>query len=339
MVEVIDSAGLAILLSVGHQTGLLDVMADLPPSTSTQIAEAAGLNERYVREWLAGMTTGHVVEYDPDAATYRLPAARGAALTRAAGLNNIARVTQFVSLLGEVEQKVIDCFHSGGGVPYSEYPRFHKVMAEMSGEVFDGALIDVVLPIVEGLPERLRAGAEVADFGCGSGHAVNLMAQAFPASRCTGIDFSEQALAAGRAEAERLGLTNSSFESHDLTRLDKVDAYDVITAFDTIHDQAHPAQVLANIYQALRPGGVLLVADVKASSRLEDNVGVPRSTYLYTVSTMHCMTVSLALDGDGLGTAWGHQLATSMLNDAGFAEVQVTEIESDPFNIFYIARK
>lgn len=339
MVEVIDSAGLAILLSVGHQTGLLDVMADMPPSTSAQIAEAAGLNERYVREWLAGMTTGHVVEYDPVAATYLLPASRAAALTRAAGLNNIARVTQFVSLLGEVEQKVIDCFRSGGGVPYREYPRFHKVMAEMSGEVFDGALIDVVLPIVEGLPERLRAGAEVADFGCGSGHAVNLMAQAFPASRCTGIDFSEQALAAGRAEAERLGLANANFESHDLTRLDKVDAYDVITAFDTIHDQAHPAQVLANIYRALRPGGVLLVADVKASSRLEDNVGVPRSTYLYTVSTMHCMTVSLALDGDGLGTAWGHQLATSMLTDAGFGEVQVTEIESDPFNIFYVARK
>ena len=108
--------------------------------------------------------------------------------------------------------------------------------------------------------------------------------------------------------------------------------------FDAIHDQAQPARVLENIYRALRPGGVFLMADIKASSRLEDNVGVPMSTYLYTISMMHCMTVSLALDGAGLGTAWGTQLATSMLADAGFDDVAVAEIESDPINNYYIAR-
>jgi 2-polyprenyl-3-methyl-5-hydroxy-6-metoxy-1,4-benzoquinol methylase len=212
-------------------------------------------------------------------------------------------------------------------------------MAEMSGAVFDSSLIDVVLPLVDGLVERLRSGADVADFGCGSGHAINLMAQAIPASRFTGIDFSEEAIATGIAEAARLGLTNATFESHDLTRLDKDAAYDVITAFDTIHDQAQPARVLENIHRALRPGGVLLMVDIKASSRLEDNIGVPLSTYLYTTSMMHCMTVSLALDGVGLGTVWGRQLATSMLADAGFEEVEVAEIESDVLNNYYIARK
>lgn len=343
IVAAIDSAGLAILLSVGHQTGLLDRMAELPPSTSAQIAEAAGLNERYVREWLGGVTAAQVVDYDPEKATYALPAHRAAALTRAAGPNNLARVTQFISLLGEVEQKVIDCFRAGGGVPYSDYPRFHTLMAEMSGEVFDATLVDVVLPMVDGLPERLRAGAEVADFGCGSGHAVNLMAQAFPRSRFTGIDFSDAAVAAGAAEAARLGLNNAAFERHDLAHLDKVPektaAYDVITAFDTIHDQAQPARVLANIHRALRPGGVLLMVDIKASSRLEENIGVPLSTYLYTTSMMHCMTVSLALEGVGLGTVWGRQVATSMLAAAGFGDVQVREIESDPLNNYYIARK
>lgn len=339
MVEAIDGASLAFLLSIGHQTGLLDTMAGLGPATSAQIAEAAGLNERYVREWLGGMTTGHVVDYDAGAGSYVLPAHRAAVLTRTAGPDNLALVALFLPQLAEVEQKIVGCFREGGGLPYSEFPRFHALMAEQSAVVFDIALVDVVLPLVEGLPERLRAGADVADFGCGSGHAINVMAQAFPASRFTGIDFSEQAIATGIQEAERLGLTNASFEAHNLTELDKADAYDLITVFDAIHDQAQPARVLENIHRALRPGGVFLMADIKASSRLEENIDVPMSTYLYTTSLMHCMTVSLALDGAGLGTAWGTQLALSMLGDAGFADVRVAEIDSDPINNYYIATK
>ena len=260
-------------------------------------------------------------------------------LTRAAGPDNLARVAQFIPLLGEVEQKVIGCFHHGGGLSYSEYPRFHTLMAEESGEVFDAALVDVILPMVDGLPARLRAGVDVADFGCGSGHAVNVMARAFPASRFVGIDFSAEGLTAGAAEARRLGLTNATFDAVDVAGYDATEAFDVITAFDAVHDQAHPGQVLANIHRALRPGGVFLMVDIKAASRLEDNVGVPFASYLYTVSTMHCMSVSLGLDGDGLGTCWGRELATSMLADAGFGDVQVREIESDPINFYYIARK
>jgi 2-polyprenyl-3-methyl-5-hydroxy-6-metoxy-1,4-benzoquinol methylase len=339
IVAAIDGASLALLLSIGHQTGLLDTMAGLAPATSAQIAEAAGLNERYVREWLAGMTTGRVVDYDAHTGTYSLPAHRAAVLTRAAGPDNLALVSLFVPLLAEVEQKIIGCFRNGGGLHYSEFPRFHALMAEQSGVVYDSALVHTVLPLVDGLVGRLRSGAEVADFGCGSGHAVNVMARAFPASRFTGIDFSGEAIAVGAREAADFGLTNATFESHNLAQLDKPDAYDAITVFDAIHDQAQPARVLENIYRALRPGGVLLMADIKASSRLEDNVGVPMSTYLYTTSLMHCMTVSLALDGAGLGTAWGTQLATAMLADAGFGDVRVAEIESDPINNYYIARK
>jgi ubiquinone/menaquinone biosynthesis C-methylase UbiE len=165
------------------------------------------------------------------------------------------------------------------------------------------------------------------------------MAQASPASRFTGVDFSEESLAVGAAEAARLELSNATFERHDVAAMNVTEAYDVITAFDAIHDQAQPAQVLANIYRALRPGGIFLMVDVKASSRLEDNVGVPLRSYFYTVSTMHCMTVSLALNGEGLGTVWGRQLAESMLADAGFTDVQVKEIESDPINYYYVARK
>ncbi|GFG68950.1 class I SAM-dependent methyltransferase [Mycolicibacter senuensis] len=338
--DALDAASLALLLSLGHQSGLFDAMVALPaPATSVQIADAAGLSERYVREWLGGMTVAGVVDYHPATATYRLPEHRAAVLTRAAGPANLARVAQYIALLGEVEQQVLSCFRDGGGLAYSEYPRFHTVMAERSGEVFDTALVEVVLPLVEGLPQRLRAGADVADFGCGSGHAVNVMAQEFSNSRFTGIDFSAEGIARASREAAQRGLTNATFESSDLTTFDRAGAYDLVTAFDAIHDQAQPARVLENIHRSLRVGGILLMADAKASSRLEDNVGVATNTYRYTVSLMHCMPVSLALDGAGLGTMWGRQLAMSMLADAGFADVVFTEIAEDPSNYYYIATK
>lgn len=339
MGRAIDGACLAVLASIGHQTGLFEVLADLPPSTSAQIADAAGLNERYVREWLGGAAAGGIVDYQAAESTYSLPGHRAAVLTKAAGPHNLARMAQMIPMMSEVEQKIIDCFRNGGGLPYSEYPRFHAMMAEESAAVFDAALVDVILPLVDGLPDRLRAGVDVADFACGSGHAINVMARAFPASRFTGVDFSEEGVAAAKEEAKRLGLPNATFERRDLTQLDLADAYDVITVFDAIHDQAHPARVLANIYRALRPGGVFLMADIKASSQLEDNIGVPFAPFLYTISTMHCMTVSLAYDGAGLGTVWGQQLATAMLAEAGFGDVRTAEVEDDPLNIYYVARK
>ncbi|MEB3033667.1 class I SAM-dependent methyltransferase [[Mycobacterium] nativiensis] len=339
VMDTIDSASLALLISLGHQSGLFDVLAGRPSATSAQIAEWAGLDERYVREWLGGMTVAQVVDYDAATKSYRLPEHRAAALTRAGGLDNLARITQYIPLLAEVEQQILGCFRDGGGLDYGQYPRFHAVMAERSGEVFDHALIDDVLPLVEGLPELLRAGADVADFGCGSGQAINVMAQAFGASRFTGIDFSAEAVGRGAQEAARRGLTNATFESRDLAALVRPEAYDLITAFDAIHDQAQPDRVLANIFAALRPGGVLLMADAKASSDLEDNVGVPRYTYRFTVSLMHCMPVSLGLGGAGLGTMWGRQVAVAMLGDAGFTGVTVAELESDPSNYYYLARK
>jgi 2-polyprenyl-3-methyl-5-hydroxy-6-metoxy-1,4-benzoquinol methylase len=313
-------------------------MAALPAATSTEIADAAGLHERYVREWLGGLTAAGVVDFEPATATYVLPPHRAAVLTRSAGPANVARVAQFIPLLAETEQKILRCFRDGGGLSYAEYPRFHALMAEQSGEVFDAALVDVVLPLA-GLSQRLHNGADVADWGCGSGHAVNVMARAFPASRFTGIDFSEQGLEVGRSEAARLGLPNAVFEAHDVARLDVDAGYDVITAFDAVHDQAQPAAMLANIHRALRPDGVFLMVDIRASSHLQDNIGVPLGTYKYTVSTMHCMSVSLHYDGAGLGTVWGRQLAESMLRDAGFTDVTVTEIESDPINSYYVCHK
>ncbi|MHA7207744.1 class I SAM-dependent methyltransferase [Arthrobacter sp. MDT1-65] len=338
-VGILNDAAIAVLTSIGHQTGLFETLATLPPATSEQIADAGDLDERYVREWLGGMTAARVIRYDPAAGTYLLPREHAAVLTSAAGPNNLAILMQHTSMMGEMEQQVIERFRRGGGLSYEDYPHFHRNMAETSAAVHDLALVDGILPLVPELPGRLRAGIDVADIGCGSGHAVNLMAQAFPASRFTGYDFSDAAIRAARAEAERMGLANAAFEVLDVTDLDIEAGFDAVTAFDAIHDQAHPAAVLRNIERALRPGGTFLMVDIKASSNVEDNIALPWGSYLYAISTVHCMSVSLGLGGDGLGTVWGEQLALSMLSDAGFGDVESKGIDSDPFNAYFIARK
>jgi 2-polyprenyl-3-methyl-5-hydroxy-6-metoxy-1,4-benzoquinol methylase len=339
MVEVLNHAFLALMLSIGHQVELFDKMAGKPPATSAEIASFAGLNERYVREWLAAMTVGGMVKYDPATSTYMLPDAHAASLTRAAGTNNLAAPTQFLALLSDVEQKIAHSFRNGGGVPYSEYGRFQELMKQDSAALFDTVLIDSILPIVPGIVERLSSGIEVADIGTGSGHAINVMAQAFPDSRFTGFDIAEEGIAEGRAEARALGLANASFEVKDVASLDGSQKFDFMTAFDAIHDQAQPRRVLKGIADSLRDDGVFLCVDIAASSNLHENMDHPMAPFLYAVSTFHCMTVSLALDGEGLGTMWGEQKALELLAEAGFRHVDVRQVEGDFFNNYYIAKK
>lgn len=339
MIAVMNHAALALMTSIGHQTGLFATLANLPPATSLQVARAAGLHERYVREWLGAMVTGRVIDYDPKAATYLLPPEHAAWLTPAAGSKNLARETQFVALLGNVEQGIVESFRKGGGVPYADFPRFQQVMAEGSSANAFTTLLDTTLPLVPSMVQRLQRGSAVADIGCGQGYAILQMAQAFPQSQFIGYDFSAEAIATGSAEAHRLGLANAHFAVKDVAALDIDGQFDFITAFDAIHDQARPATVLQGIANALRPDGTFLMVDIAASSRLEENLDLVFGPWMYTISCMHCMTVSLALDGEGLGAAWGEQKALQMLGEAGFTQVAVKRLESDLFNNYYIATK
>jgi SAM-dependent methyltransferase len=339
MVGVVNDALLGLAVSLGHQTGLFDTMAGLPPSTSEGIATAAGLHERYVRELLGALVTGRIVTYDAVGRSYELPAEHAAVLTRAAGVDNLAAMTQFVGMLGAVEQDVLRCFREGGGVPYSRYPTFHRQLAEMTKDTVDATLLQTTLDLVPGLRERLERGIDVADIGCGAGYALAVLARAFPASRFTGYDLSDEAIAAGRAHAAAWGLGNLRFEVRDAVELAEAEAFDLVTTFDAVHDQADPGRVLRGVAEALRPGGVYLCADVAASSALEDNLDHPLGPSIYTISTMHCMTVSLAQGGLGLGAAWGEQTATRMLAEAGFTDISAERVEGDVFNIYFVCRK
>jgi SAM-dependent methyltransferase len=309
MLHMVNEAMLALMVSVGHRTRLFDIMAAMPAATSEEIASRAKLEERYVREWLAAMTTGRIIDYDDATESFLLPADHAAWLTRTVGPDNLAIDAQYVGLLALVEDQVVECFRHGGGVPYSSFPKFQALMAEDSGAVHDATLIGVTLPLVPGLTDRLEQGIDVADVGCGSGHAANLMAEAFPRSRVVGFDFSDTGLAAAREEAERKELTNVRFQKRDAARLGEAARFDLVTTFDAVHDQARPDLMLAGIADALRADGVYLCADIAASSKLSENLDHPLGPFFYTVSCMHCMTVSLADGGMGLGAMWGEQKA------------------------------
>ncbi|MGF1567711.1 MAG: class I SAM-dependent methyltransferase [Nodosilinea sp.] len=339
LLTLLNHGALALMISVGHRTHLFDVMAALPPTTSQGIAEAAGLQERYVREWLNALTVGGMVEYDAAAKTYRLPAEHAAWLTRAAQSDNMATFFQHIVGLAQVEDRIVGCFKAGGGVPYSAFGRFHEVMAEDSGQTIVAALEDQILPLVPGLVERLTQGIDVLDVGCGSGRAMNKLAALFPASRFRGYDFAAAAIAAATAEAQAHGLTNVAFQVKDVTNLEESDRYDLITTFDAIHDQAHPDLVLRNIHKALRPDGLYLMQDIRAASEVSGNFDHPVAPFLYTVSCMHCMTVSLAEGGMGLGTMWGREKAHEMLTQAGFTAIEMKELPHDIMNDYYVMRK
>jgi SAM-dependent methyltransferase len=338
MMSLINNSSLSLLVSIGAQTGLFETMQGMSAATSEEIAKAAGLQERYVREWLGGMVVGRIVEFDPEKSTYRLPPEHAAFLTQAAGINNLGVFTKALGMLSSVESDVIHCFHHGGGVGYEKYPHFQQFHAEMSGVVFDSVLIPRILPLVDGLVNRLQAGIEALDIGTGQGHAVNLMAREFPKSRFVGIDLSSEGVQAAQKEAAEKQLSNATFEVADASSY-SLGRYDLITAFDVIHDLPKPKLVLKKIAQTLKPSGVFLMMDASASSCLEDNLNHPLGPMLYTASVMHCMTVSLSQNGEGLGIMWGEQVAQRYLKDAGFSNVQLHHLEGDPMHVIYIAQR
>lgn len=336
MLGTVNGAMLTLGISLGQRTGLYDALGELEAATSAEIAERAGLNERYVREWLAGQLAGGIVEYDPAADTWWLPREHALSLTRSAGANNIAFLATALSRFAELEDDVLAVFRAGGGVPWSRMERVQAWQSELSYGYYHHAL-DAVLGAVPGLVDRLRGGIDVLDLGCGHGHAALRIADAYPASRIVGYDLAPASVAAASAEARRLGLHNARFEVRDAAGIDPR-AYDLVLALDVIHDLARPYDALRAISGALREDGTLLMAEHALSHRPDENTAHPLASTFYTVSLFHCMTASLSDGGEGLGIAWGEERIRPALAESGFSTVDAHALDGDPFNVFYIAR-
>lgn len=342
ILAALNDGALCLMVSVGHRTGLFDVLAGMAPASSEEIARRAQLHERYVRVWLGAMVTAGIVEVDSDTLRYTLPAEHAAFLTRAAAADNLAVFAQWIPVFGAVEDDIVECFKRGGGVPYERYRRFHAVMAEDSGQSVLSSLEAHVLPLLPGLTDRLAAGIRVLDVGCGSGRVLNHLAAQYPKSRFTGMDLSPEGIAYARAESADKKLKNTEFFVRDLSDFDVTassEEFDLITAFDAIHDQGQPMRLLKGICKALKPDGVFLMQDIRASSHVHKNIGHPLGTFLYTASCLHCMTVSLSQGGEGLGAMWGEEKAIEYLRRAGFESVETHRLAHDIQNNWYVIGK
>ncbi len=339
MLDILNSGALGIMISIGYRTGLFDTLGDLEATTSEEIANAANLNERYVREWLGVMVTGGIVNYDPSNKTFFLPPEHSAWLTRKNSPNNIAVTTQWLPLMAQVEDRIVESFKKGGGLQYSEYSRFNEIMADESYQTVVTPLIDSLIPLVDGIKTKLEKGIQVLDVGCGSGKAMLALAEAFPNSQFVGYDFLDSAVSAATEEVKKRNLSNLSFMQRDAAGFDDFEEFDLIFTFDSVHDQANPKQMLKNIFNALKPDGVYFCQDIAGSSHLEKNLEHPVAPLMYSISTTHCMSVSLGQNGAGLGAMWGKELATKMMKEAGFNSVEVKELEHDFMNYYYILRK
>ncbi|HEY9038763.1 MAG TPA: class I SAM-dependent methyltransferase [Roseovarius sp.] len=334
----LNEAALAIMTSLGHRAGLFDVLAENPGLTSGALARKADVSERYLREWLGVMVTSGVVAYDPQAGSYTLPPEHAAFLTRAAAPDNMAVTTQFIGVAASVENEMLERFRTGEGLCYGHFDRFHEVMAEDSAQLVVACLVDAILPVVPGLIDRLEDGIDVADFGCGGGRAMLRLAREFPRSRFAGFDLCADAFAATEAEARSEGLENLEFEACDLSSVQSVGRFDLVTAFDAVHDQKDPLGFLRLIHRSLRKDGVFLMQDIGGSRDLEKNIANPFAPLLYTISSMHCTPISIGQGGPGLGAMWGVETAQEYLAAAGFGEVETHRLPHDPINAYFVAR-
>ncbi|MEO0499230.1 MAG: class I SAM-dependent methyltransferase [Pseudomonadota bacterium] len=333
LLDTLNKAGTAIMLSIGHRTGLFDTMRAGDARSSAGWATAAGLDERYVREWLGAMVSAGIVEVDPMLATYRLPPEHAAFLGQNAPDGSMTSMMQWIGVLAPVESKIVDCFRKGGGLSYGAFHRFHDVMAEEGALTLD---VDATVALVPGLAARLEAGIDVLDVGCGRGRALRELAARYPNSRFTGYDLWAEAVAHARQLA--VGLNNVRFMTVDCMNMDDEDTFDLIFTFDAVHDQPHPDRLLANIRRALRPDGVYIMQDIWAHSEHADNVDHPLGPFLYTISCMHCMTVSLGQGGVGLGAVWGEELARKLIAEAGFDDTRMHRLPHDIQNAYYVCR-
>lgn len=337
MVEIINHGALGAMISIGHRTNLFDVMSTLEASSSQEIASYAGLNERYVREWLAALSSGGVISFDPESNTFSLPQEHATFLIKKANEKNMSAIASMLPVWSSVEDQLVDCFFNGGGVPYQEYRRFHEVMGDLSQANAGANFVNIVLSEHQELTQKLNEGIRILDVGCGDGQVTISLAKEFPNSTFIGIDLCEGPISTAQLAAEKLGLQNIQFINKDILQYQPEYGFDLITAFDVIHDLAFPDQVLDRIKSWLADNAVFMMMDINASSELKNNLAHPFAPFLYTASTMHCMTVSLSQGGMGLGTVWGKELALEMLKKAGFAKMEVENFEHDIMNNYYFS--
>ena len=333
-------AALTVALAfIGDRLGLFKLLAGGEPMTSVQVAKRAGLNERYVREWTATMAAAGYLEYRPSDATFRMTPEQAMVLARDDNTFFTAGAFQYAVACYRQIGKLTDAFRNGGGVPFGD---FGTDIVEGIERLFhcgyEAWVADEWIPALPSLKATLDDGGEVAEVGCGAGQCIVPVAMAFPNSKFTGFDVDSTSLARAREKAERMGVADRViFEQVPAEQIPDVERFDLVMAFNCIHDMANPRGALAGIRRALKRGGVLLWSEADMADRLEENL-TPAGRTIYGASTMHCMTVSLAQGGEGLGAVIGKSLARDLAVEAGFTRFDRLPIKNPVHQVFVVRK-
>lgn len=320
---------------IGDRLGIFKAMAEGGPVTVAELAQRTGLQERYLREWLGSMVAARYIDYDPATARYKLPPEHIGPLANED--SPVFLASMFAGLLPHllVAPKVAEAFRTGGGVAQSEYPQeLFAAMERMTAPMYKHYLIQQWLPALPEVVSKLESGGAALDVGCGSGLAAIKIAEAFPRARVFGFDRHAGSVERARANARSAGLREQRirFDVADCNQLPR-STFDFITTFEVVHDAVDPLALVTSIRNALRPGGSYMMAEVNASSRVEDNIS-PMGRMLYSASTLYCMTTSLAEGGAGLGAAMGEAKARELAQNAGFTSFRRLPIDH-PFAALY----
>jgi SAM-dependent methyltransferase len=329
------AAATVVLAALGDRVGLFKDLAEHGPGTSGELAARTALSERYVREWLAGMFAAGYLAYDEVQCRYSLPAEHVPTLATEPGPAFFGGVHQ--ELIGAIQRydEVAQAFRRGGGVrPADLHPDVWAGTSRFTAQWHQNMLVQQWLPLVPDTEARLRAGARVADVGCGTGQALIALARAFPAITATGYDAHPPSVEQARRAAAEAGVADRvSYHALDAAA-GLPESFDVITTFDVVHDAVDPLGLLRSIRDALRPGGRYLCLEINCSDQAAGNTG-PIAALLYGFSVLYCMTTSLAEGGEGLGTlGLPESVLRQLAGKAGFTQVRHVEMDN-PFNRLY----
>lgn len=339
----LDGAVTSAMVHLGHELGLYRCLATAAtPMTSDELAREAGLHERWVREWAHNQVAAKLVAWaDGDnGGRYWLSPEAAAVLADpnhpAFGMGMFARLPETMAHMRHLP----DSFRSGIGYDYDSHGPNGAAGIEASfAPWYKNFLVPAALPALDGVVEKLEAGAVVADIGCGGGLAVALMAARFPNSTFHGFDISEHALARARARQDDLGLVNVSFLDPRHEPIPTAATYDLVTTFDCIHDMTHPHDMLVTIRRALKNDGTWLLVDIKGRETFAENVAKnPMAALMYGISVMSCMSSGMSEPGgEGLGTlGLPASKAEAMARDAGFGQFRKLPIDHSTNSFFEV---
>lgn len=339
----LDGAVTSAMVHLGHELGLYGCLATArEPLTTDDLARAAGLHERWVREWAHNQVAAKLIAWTDgdEGGRYSLSPEAAAVLADpnhpAFGMGMFARLPDTMAQMRHLP----DSFRTGLGYDYDSHGPNGAAGIEASfAPWYKNFLVPVALPALDGVVEKLEAGARVADIGCGGGLAVALMAARFPNSQFHGFDISEYALARARTRQDDLGLVNAQFFDPRERPITADASYDLITTFDCIHDMTHPHLMLQTIRQAIKPDGTWLLVDIKGRETFAENVAKnPMAALMYGISVMSCMSSGMSEPGgEGFGTlGLPASKAESMAREAGFSQFQKLAIEHSTNSFFEI---